>query len=261
MQGHARSQEMIHCYTAMKNTSLAQRSQFETQSSSISKVNTTCPYTSTMYHYVLHGTCLCFFHWMGRQKHRRCPSTAKAKRIHSIAERLATDYPTQRERNSIWSILTPSSHGKKDVIRARVWKISANIAWLFQRGYCKGLSSLQDESSSRLRLRVSCMVKPCETQALSGEMSTQDWYASTAPQTCQARHESQNLCKPVLCRHWETLWNSRIVNTSRANLFSLVVFRPGHAHKAWNRMPTKRRESQQGSTTRLEQVQVLVENA
>ena len=189
------------------------------------------------------------------------PALRKQREIHSIAERLATDYPTQRERNSIWSILTPSSHGKKDVIRARVWKISANIAWLFQRGYCKGLSSLQDESSSRLRLRVSCMVKPCETQALSGEMSTQDWYASTAPQTCQARHESQNLCKPVLCRHWETLWNSRIVNTSRANLFSLVVFRPGHAHKAWNRMPTKRRESQQGSTTRLEQVQVLVENA
>ena len=140
----------------MKNTSLAQRSQFGTQSSSISKVNTTCPYTSTMYHYVLHGTCLCFFHWMGRQKHRRCPSTAKAKRIHSIAERLATDYLTQRERNSIWSILTPSSHGKKYVIRARarVRKISANIAWLFQRGYCKGLSSLQDESSSRLRLRL-----------------------------------------------------------------------------------------------------------
>jgi hypothetical protein len=59
-------------------------------------------------------------------------------------------------------------------------------------------------------LRVSCMVKPCETQALSGDMSTQDCQQCPANMSSKARvAESVQTCAVPTLRNSRKLPNCK----------------------------------------------------
>ena len=184
-----------------------------TQSSSISKVNTTCTYTSTMSlcptrsYKVLQGpACLCFFHWMGRQKHRRCPSTAKAKRIHSSAERQLT---TQYAKLSV-----VNTHSFQSWKKRRKHTYTDDYRCTLICGFAK----IQPSHEFFISAAKVCLpfktshphVCVCASPAWSSHVKPKDYQ-----ETCQ--HKTDKLAmshKHVKQRrsHWETPWNSQIVN-------------------------------------------------